>query len=148
MIKEEPSLPYSIERTHLWCPGGVFKLFMCLWILLFLNSSFIVHFLTRFGGRTIGCFLWMCDPMRCLKGQLYNRFICNNYRSFVNSLLHLVRSYVVMVFTYVKVATIKLRKTKFIVVQLRVSYWVNGHQENYGHHRQEFRQLARDSSCC
>ena len=48
----------------------------------------------------------------------YARFIFNNYRSFVNSLLQLVRSYVVIVFTYVKVATVKLRKTKSYVMQL------------------------------
>ena len=41
----------------------------------------------------------------------YARFIFN-YRSFVNSLLQLVRSYVVMVFTHVKVATVKLKKNK------------------------------------
>ena len=74
--------------------------------------------------------------------------IITNYRSFVNSLLYLVRSYVAMILTYVKVATLKLRKTRSIVMQFRLSYEVNGYQENYGHQRREFRQLARDSSCC
>ena len=78
----------------------------------------------------------------------YATFIFNNYRSFVNSLLHLVRSYVVMVFTYEKVAAVKSGKTKSLVMQLHISYQVNGHQENYGHHRREFRQLATGSSCC
>ena len=100
------------------------------------------------GGCTIGCFLWISDPIRCLKDQLYARFSFNNCRSFVNSLIHLVRSYLVMVFTYVKVALVKLRKTRSRVMQLHISYQVNGHQENYGHHRRKFRQLARDSSCC
>ena len=31
-------------------------------------------------------------------------------------------------------------------MQLHISCQVNRHQENYGHHRQEFRRLARDSS--
>ena len=78
----------------------------------------------------------------------YATFIFNNYRSFVNSLLHLVRSYVVMVFTYEKVAAVKSRKTRSFVMQLHISYQVNGHQENYGHHRREFRQVATGSSCC
>ena len=78
----------------------------------------------------------------------YATFIFNNYRSFVNSLLHLVRSYVVMVFTYEKVAAVKSRKTRSLVMQLHISYQVNGHQENYGHHRREFRQSATGSSCC
>ena len=51
----------------------------------------------------------------------YARFIFNNYRSFVNSLLQLVRSYVVLVFTYVKVPTVKLRKTRSLFMQLHSS---------------------------
>ena len=51
----------------------------------------------------------------------YARFIFNNYRSFVNALLHFVRSYVVMVFAYVEDATVKLRKTKSLVMQLHIS---------------------------
>ena len=47
-----------------------------------------------------------------IKDQLYTRFIFNNYSSFVNLLLHLVRSYVVMLFTYVEVASVKLKKNK------------------------------------
>ena len=93
-------------------------------------------------------FLWMSDLLRCLKDQLYERLIFSNCRSFVNSLLHLVRSCMVMVFTYKKVATVKLRKPRSLVMQLRISYLVNGHQENYDHHRREFSRLARESSCC
>ena len=58
--------------------------------------------------------------------QLYTRFIFNSYISFGNSLLQLVRSYVVIVFTHLKVATVKLRKTRSLVMQLHISYWVNG----------------------
>ena len=57
----------------------------------------------------------------CLKDKLYTysryiRFIFNNYNSFVNSLLQLVRPYPVMMFTYVEIATLKLRKTRLPVV--------------------------------
>ena len=51
------------------------------------------------GDHTIGQFLWISDPLGdCMKDELYTSFIFNNYSSFVNSLLHLVRSYVVNVF--------------------------------------------------
>ena len=59
------------------------------------------------GGHTIGHFLLVSDTIgACMKGLYHTRFIFNNQSSFVNSLL--VRSYVLMVFTYVKVATVKL----------------------------------------
>ena len=61
-------------------------------------------------------------PKNIWMRHLYTRFIFNNYRSFVNLLLQLVRSYVVMVFTYVKVATAKLRKTRSLAMQLPISY--------------------------
>ena len=99
------------------------------------------------GGCKNGHFFWICDPRRCLKGHLYTRFICSSYRPFVNSLLHLVRSYVVMVFAHPKVATIKLRKTKCLAVQFCKSHQMNYPQKNYCHHRQELRQLARNISC-
>ena len=43
---------------------------------------------------------------------------CLYERSVVNSLLHLARSYAVIMFTYVKVATVKLRKTKSLAMKL------------------------------
>ena len=58
----------------------------------------------------------------------YARFIFNNYRPFVNSLLELVRSYVMMVLTYVKVATVTLRKTKSLVMQFFKKNKVSCHQ--------------------
>ena len=61
-------------------------------------------------------------PKNIWMRHLYTRFIFNNYRSFVNLLLQLVRSYVVMVFTYVKLATAKLRKTKSLAMQLPIGY--------------------------
>ena len=57
-------------------------------------------------------------PKKVWIWQWYARFIFNNYRSFVNSLLQLVRSYAMLVFTYVKVPTVKLRKTSSLFVQL------------------------------
>ena len=53
----------------------------------------------------------MVCPKNVWMWHWYPRFIFNNYRSFVNSLLHLVRPNVV-VFTYVKVATVKKKKKK------------------------------------
>ena len=131
--------------------GQVLKFVMCLQILLLVDKqqSFIVHFCKQgVGGCTTGRLLWMSDHLRCLKDQLCARFIFNNYRSFANSLLHLVRSNLMMVFTYVKLAAVKLREARSLVMQFHKSYQVNGHQENYGHHRREVRQLAIDSSCC
>ena len=61
---------------------------MCLSIILFLNSGFTVHFCAqRIGGCIIVRFFQMSDPISRLKDQLYARFIFNNYRPFVNSLL-------------------------------------------------------------
>ena len=90
----------------------------------------------------------MICPKNVWMRHWYARFIFNNYRSFVNSLLHLVRSCMVMEFTYVKVATVKFRKTRALVIRLCLSYLVNGYQENYGYYRWEIRQLARESPCC
>ena len=64
----------------------------------------------------------MLCPKNVWMRHWYARFIFNNYRSFVNSLLHLVRFYVGMGFTYVKVATVKLRKTRSLVIQLHIGY--------------------------
>ena len=90
-------------------------------------------------GCIIDHFLWMRDPIRCLKDQLYTRSIFNNYRSICK-------------FTATPCQTlrgdVKLRKMKSFVVQLRLSYQVNGPQKYYGHHRHEYRQLARESCLC
>ena len=161
-MKEGPSftcvmyLPQQREYTFMMSilkrgRGQVLKFVMCLQILLLVDKqqSFTVHFCGQgVGGGTIDRFLWMSDHLRCLKDQLCARFIFNNYRSFANSLLHLVRSNVIMVFTYVKVAAVKLREARSLVMQFRKSYQVNGHQENYGHHRREVWQLAIENSCC
>ena len=120
---------HSIGTINLWHHprkggggGGFLKFVICLWILLFLNNNLIVHFCEwEVEGPTISHFLWMSEPLgACMKDQLYNSLIFNNYSSFVNSLLHIVRSYVVMVFTYVKNATEKL-KTRSLVMQLLIS---------------------------
>ena len=120
---------HSIGTINLWHHprkggggGGFLKFVICLWILLFLNNNLIVHFCEwEVEVPTIGHFLWMSEPLgACMKDQLYNSLIFNNYSSFVNSLLHIVRSYVVMVFTYVKNATEKL-KTRSLVMQLLIS---------------------------
>ena len=48
----------------------------------------------------------------CMKDQSYTRFIFNKESSFVNSLLHLVRSYAVMAFIYVKGKSCHSKVTK------------------------------------
>ena len=102
----------SIAGTiHLWRPrrigvrGGIFKCITCLLILLFLNSSFIVHLILLFivdkgwgHNWSFSVDIWLLLAT-CTKDQLYTRFIFNNYSSFLNSLQHLVRPYVVLVFT-------------------------------------------------
>ena len=103
-------LGWVLEICHMFVDSTIFKQYL------------IVHFCEwEVEVPTIGHFLWMSEPLgACMKDQLYNSLIFNNYSSFVNSLLHIVRSYVVMVFTYVKNATEKL-KTRSLVMQLLIS---------------------------
>ena len=63
-------------------------------------------------------YIYIHDTKSAQISQKQNMYpiIFNNYRSFVNSVLQLVRSYAVMVFTNVKVATVKLRKTRSLAI--------------------------------
>ena len=71
-----------------------------------------------YSGLKISCFM---------KDQLLG-FIFNNYSSFVNPSLHLILCG--DVFMYVK-----LTETWSLVMQLLISYWLNGYQENYGNYK-------------
>ena len=63
-------------------------------------------------------YIYIHDTKSAQISQKQNMYpiIFNNYRSFVNSVLQLVRSYAVMVFTNVKAATVKLRKTRSLAI--------------------------------